>query len=144
MSIRRVLIGIGAGIGVCVGPVYIGEIAPQAIKGSTGVLFQLSVVFGILSTQALGMALATPTRWRLVLLSSAILSVLQMLVSTGIAESPAWLAGNGKAQDARAVRSTLWDGEDVSYESVADDPDTPIRESHNVNAKVLRRILIII
>ena len=47
------------------------------------------------------MALATPTRWRLVLLTSALLSLLQVLVSTGIAESPAWLAGNGKAQEAR-------------------------------------------
>ena len=53
------------------------------------------------------MALATPTRWRLVLLTSALLSLLQVLVSTGIAESPAWLAGNGKAQEARAVRSSL-------------------------------------
>ena len=76
------------------------------------------------------MALATPTRWRLVLLTSALLSVLQVLVSTGTAESPAWLAGNGKAQEARAVRSSLWDGEDASYESVADDPDTPIRKCY--------------
>ena len=76
------------------------------------------------------MALATPTRWRLVLLTSALLSLLQVLVSTGIAESPAWLAGNGKAQEARAVRSSLWDGEDTSYESVADDPDTPIRKCY--------------
>lgn len=105
---------------------YIGEIAPQAIKGSTGVLFQLSVVFGILSTQALGMALATPTRWRLVLLSSALLSVVQVLLSAGIAESPAWLVGNGKMQEARAVRSTLWTGDDT-YDSVTQDPDTPIR-----------------
>lgn len=106
---------------------YIGEIAPQAIKGSTGVLFQLSVVFGILSTQAMGMALATPTRWRLVLLSSALLSVVQVLVSAGIAESPAWLVGNGKVQEARTVRSTLWTGDDT-YDSVTQDPDTPIRK----------------
>lgn len=106
---------------------YIGEIAPQAIKGSTGVLFQLSVVFGILSTQALGMALATPTRWRLVLISSALLSVVQVLVSAGIAESPAWLVGNGKVQEARTVRSTLWTGDDT-YDSVTQDPDTPIRK----------------
>lgn len=89
-------------------------------------LFQLSVVFGILSTQALGMALATPTRWRLVLLSSALLSVVQVLWSAGIAESPAWLVGNGKMQEARAVRSTLWTGDDT-YDSVTQDPDTPIR-----------------
>ncbi len=34
----RVLIGIGAGIGVCVGPVYLAEIAPPKIKGTVGAL----------------------------------------------------------------------------------------------------------
>lgn len=34
--ILRVLIGIGAGIGVCVGPVYLAEIAPPKIKGTVG------------------------------------------------------------------------------------------------------------
>ena len=32
----RTIVGVGAGIGISVGPVYISEIAPSAIKGSVG------------------------------------------------------------------------------------------------------------
>ena len=113
------LIGMGAGIGVCVGPVFIGEIAPLRIKGSTGVLFQLSIVFGILSTQALGLAFATPSRWRLVLLISTLLSGLQILFGTSMVESPAWLTANGRSQEAETVRTRLWVGSS-GYESVSD------------------------
>lgn len=37
----RFVIGIGAGIAMCVGPIFLSEIAPQKIKGSVGVMNQL-------------------------------------------------------------------------------------------------------
>ncbi len=33
---RRLLTGVAAGVGLCVGPIYIAEIAPSKIKGSVG------------------------------------------------------------------------------------------------------------
>ncbi len=32
----RLLTGVAAGVGLCVGPIYISEIAPSKIKGSVG------------------------------------------------------------------------------------------------------------
>lgn len=32
----RVLVGIAAGIGLCVGPIFLSEIAPSKIKGAVG------------------------------------------------------------------------------------------------------------
>lgn len=32
----RGLVGIGAGLGICVGPIYLSEIAPSKIRGSVG------------------------------------------------------------------------------------------------------------
>lgn len=33
---NRALVGIGAGLGICVGPIYLSEIAPPRIRGSVG------------------------------------------------------------------------------------------------------------
>lgn len=115
----RFLIGVGAGIGVTVGPVFLGELAPPKIKGSVGVLFQVSIVFGILVTQLIGMFLARPWLWRYVLLSSGVLSLILLAIAPLIAESHAWLAGNGHTQDAEKVKERIWkDGATGSYQSV--------------------------
>jgi MFS family permease len=37
----RFLIGVGSGVGICVGPIYIAEIAPSEISGTVGMLFML-------------------------------------------------------------------------------------------------------
>jgi MFS family permease len=36
LLVGRGLVGIGAGLGICVGPIYLSEIAPAKIKGSVG------------------------------------------------------------------------------------------------------------
>lgn len=36
---HRMLTGVGAGIGLCVGPIFLSEIAPLRIKGSVGEFF---------------------------------------------------------------------------------------------------------
>ena len=81
-----VLVGIGAGFGLCVGPIFLAEIAPSKIQGAVGVLTQFAIVIGIMITQAMGLQLATPHEWRIVLLFSAALSVVQLLLSTAIIE----------------------------------------------------------
>ncbi|THH04819.1 hypothetical protein EW145_g5246 [Phellinidium pouzarii] len=124
LLLGRMLIGLGVGIGVCVGPVFLGELAPPTSKGSVGVLFQLAIVFGILSTQLVGMALAEPWLWRFVLLSSSTLAVLQLGISVGVPESPAWLSGNGRAEEAQRVRDNLWvGGGGTAYGSISRGPD---------------------
>lgn len=115
----RFFIGIGAGIGVTVGPVFLGELAPPAIKGSVGVLFQVSIVFGILVTQLVGMVFAKPWLWRFVLFSSGVLSLILLAIAPMVAESHAWLAGNGRTQEAERVKERLWKSSaSASYESL--------------------------
>lgn len=129
----RFFIGMGAGIGVTVGPVFMGELAPPQIKGSVGVLFQVSIVFGILVTQLVGMAFAKPNQWRLVLSSSHALSMALLAIAPYVTESHAWLAGNGRTQEAERVRERLWTGgAGASYQSVPHHDnihDTPGRTS---------------
>ena len=37
ISVCRTLVGAGAGFGLCVGPIFLAEIAPEKIKGAVGV-----------------------------------------------------------------------------------------------------------
>ncbi len=74
----------------------------------SGVLTQFAIVIGIMVTQAMGLKLATPTTWRLVLLFSAALSLAQLLLGTMIVESPVWLSRHGSLRDKDASARRLW------------------------------------
>ncbi|RPD65842.1 general substrate transporter [Lentinus tigrinus ALCF2SS1-7] len=126
LVIGRLLTGVAAGVGLCVGPIYISEIAPSKIKGSVGVLTQFAIVIGIMSTQAMGLKLATPLTWRIVLLFSSVLSLAQLLAGPMIVESPVWLSRHGLLRDKDASARRLWQGghaihsPDVADEDVED------------------------
>ncbi|KAL1732920.1 general substrate transporter [Schizophyllum commune] len=126
LAIGRILVGVGAGIGLCVGPVYLAEIAPPKISGSLGVLTQLGIVFGIMITQAFGLRFATPTQWRLVLFISCALSVAQFLVSPLMLESPAWLGGHGHADAKQRVTQRIWTFKDTDREDYRGDAEDPL------------------
>ncbi|KAH0830441.1 general substrate transporter [Lanmaoa asiatica] len=108
MALGRFLVGVAAGIGICIGPIYLSEIAPPEIRGSLGVLTQLAIVIGIMVTQTMGFGLATPTQWRLVLLISSALSAVQYLLAPAIVESPAYLNRHGLTAERKAVIQYLW------------------------------------
>jgi hypothetical protein len=59
-------------------------------------------------TQAIGLRLATPTRWRAVLFFSCALSAAQLLLSPLIAESPVWLSAKEKPEESAMIRRRLW------------------------------------
>jgi SP family facilitated glucose transporter-like MFS transporter 3 len=104
----RFLIGIGAGLGLCVIPPFLSEISPPKIRDAVGILNQLAVVIGILVTQVLGFYFARPGSWRTVFVVATGLSVLQFILGTRMVESPAWLAANDRRTEAKAVSARLW------------------------------------
>ncbi|KAJ8508546.1 hypothetical protein ONZ45_g9191 [Pleurotus djamor] len=108
LGFGRMLVGVGSGIGLCVGPIYLSEIAPPAISGNVGVLTQLSIVLGIMVTQLLGLNLATPTTWRAVLFASCALAISQLVTSSLACETPAYLGGKGLLEQKRHVSRKLW------------------------------------
>ncbi|KAJ3089691.1 hypothetical protein HK102_005734 [Quaeritorhiza haematococci] len=65
LCVGRVFVGLAAGIGTVIVPLYIAENAPVAKRGTLGSLNQLSIVFGVVMSQALGIPLSTPENWRL-------------------------------------------------------------------------------
>ncbi|KAG6832729.1 hypothetical protein H0H92_012301 [Tricholoma furcatifolium] len=108
LGFGRFVVGLGSGVGICVGPVFLSEIAPSSIRGNVGVLTQLGIVLGIMITQAMGLRLATPTEWRVVLYCSFALSAFQIALSSFASESPVWLGNNGRLDEKRVVCNNLW------------------------------------
>lgn len=109
------------------GPIYLSEIAPSKIRGSVGtptylpcevgsdrqtftlgVLTQLSIVLGIMLTQATGLFLANPRQWRFVLLISSAISIAQFVLSTFIVESPSYLGRKNSVEDQKSAARRLW------------------------------------
>ncbi|CAK5279489.1 unnamed protein product [Mycena citricolor] len=99
LLIGRFLVGIGSGIGICLGPIYLAEIAPSGISGSVGVLTQLGIVLGIMITQCVGLRFATPTEWRSVLFLSFAASVAQLFLASLMVDSPSWLGSKASVED---------------------------------------------
>ncbi|TFK42786.1 general substrate transporter [Crucibulum laeve] len=108
LALGRFLVGISSGVGLCVGPVFLGEIAPSKISGNVGVLTQLAIVLGIMLTQVAGLRLSTPTEWRIVLLISFALAVIQFIASAFATESPSWLASKGRLEENKSISVKLW------------------------------------
>ncbi|OBZ75225.1 hypothetical protein A0H81_04625 [Grifola frondosa] len=124
LVIGRTLTGVAAGIGLCVGPIFLSEISPSDIKGTVGVLTQFAIVMGIMVTQAMGLQLATPLHWRLVLLFSSALSIAQLFAGPLVTESPVWLNRHGLLQDKDATARRLWKSGQIMRSPGAPNYDT--------------------
>jgi len=127
----RLIVGMGAGLGLCVAPIFVSEIAPPKMRGAVGVLTQFSTVIGIMVTQGLGLSLADPHLWRFVLLFAAALSALQLLWAPMMIESPTWLNRHGLLHDKDKAARRLWKSGQImrSPDAPNDDSEDPLLEA---------------
>ncbi|CAH0386483.1 unnamed protein product [Bemisia tabaci] len=89
----RAIVGLSAGLGTAVVPMYLLEIAPTKLQGSIATFFSLGITIGVLLGQILGLnwLLGGETRWPY-LLSAYILCVLFCLLTFPcLPESPKYL-----------------------------------------------------
>ncbi|KAF4103358.1 solute carrier family 2, facilitated glucose transporter member 3 isoform X2 [Onychostoma macrolepis] len=120
-SYELIIVGrlvIGAFCGLCTGmtPMYVGEIAPTALRGAFGTLHQLGVVIGILIAQILGLEslLGSPSLWPLLLALTALPAVLQCVMLIFCPESPRYLLITlNQEEEARQVLTRLRGHSDV-------------------------------
>ncbi|XP_059363610.1 solute carrier family 2, facilitated glucose transporter member 3-like [Carassius carassius] len=123
-SYELIIVGrlvIGAFCGLCTGltPMFVGEIAPTALRGAFGTLHQLGVVIGILVAQILGLEslLGSQSLWPLLLALTAVPAVLQSIMLIFCPESPRYLLISLNQEDeARQVLIRL-----RGYSDVEDD-----------------------
>ncbi|KAG0360596.1 hypothetical protein BGZ54_009462 [Gamsiella multidivaricata] len=131
MLVGRFLIGVGCGAVTVIVPMYLAEVSPPELRGSLGktsgcyrmvlqsflliqstlptligVMNQLGIVVGIFFAQILGLYFSTPTGWRVILLTGAAISFLQIFLLPFCVESPRYLAlqPGGSAKAKRALQ----------------------------------------
>lgn len=120
----RILGGFAIGLASAISPMYIAEISPSALRGRLVSLNQAAIVVGILMAQVINWLIARPVPsgataaqifaswngqagWRWMFGVTAIPSLLFLVASSLVPESPRWLATKGREQQALAVLERL-------------------------------------
>jgi SP family xylose:H+ symportor-like MFS transporter len=111
----RILGGIAIGLASMVSPMYIAEIAPQAIRGRLVSYNQMAIVTGIVGVYFVNWAISLngdtawlhSIGWRLMLASAAIPAGLFLLLLFTVPDSPRWLVLRGREAEAGALLRRL-------------------------------------
>jgi MFS transporter, SP family, xylose:H+ symportor len=107
----RFLGGLAIGAASVVTPVYIAEVAPTHVRGRLVALNQLNIVFGILlaflSNYAIARLAGPDTAWRWMFGIVAAPSLLFLVVTFLLPDSPRWLVVQGRDDEARRVMARL-------------------------------------
>jgi len=117
LLIGRFLVGLAIGFASMLTPLYLAEIAPARDRGAIVSLNQLCITVGILVSYLVGFALASSSGgWRWMLGIGAVPGVILMIGMLILPESPRWLAGHGRMEDAAAALRRLRGGAGVMNE----------------------------
>ncbi|WP_322983347.1 sugar porter family MFS transporter [Streptomyces sp. S584] len=103
----RFVLGLAVGGASSMVPVYIAELAPARIRGRLMVLFQLMVAIGQLIAYLCGWALADSGGWRTMFALAVVPAAALGVGMVFLPESPRWLVGRGRTNQALAVLTRL-------------------------------------
>jgi SP family galactose:H+ symporter-like MFS transporter len=98
----RAVVGVAIGVASMLTPLYLAEMAPKDRRGAIVSLNQFCITFGILLSYIVDYFL-TGVRgdWRWMLGAGAVPGLILFLGMLALPESPRWLAGKGRMQEAR-------------------------------------------
>ncbi|KAG7472200.1 hypothetical protein MATL_G00106370 [Megalops atlanticus] len=117
LIVGRFVVGLYSGLSTGFVPMYVGEVAPTALRGALGTLHQLGIVIGILMAQVFGLdsIMGNPTLWPFLLGFTFIPAVLQCILLPFCPESPRFLLINRNEENkAKSVLKKLRGVTDVS------------------------------
>ena len=103
--IFRIIGGFAVGGASVLSPMYISEVAPPKYRGRFTILFQLSLVIGILVAFATDLALINTgnNNWRWMFISEAGPAILFFTLLFFVGRSPRWLVKKGLFEEAQLV-----------------------------------------
>jgi MFS family permease len=116
LVVARLLLGLTIGVSVVVAPVFIAESAPQRIRGSLLVMYQVATVTGIILGYLIAWGLAGSGNWRLMLGAAAIPGALITLALLRLPDTPRWYMMRGRVDEARTVLREIEPGADTEAE----------------------------
>jgi sugar porter (SP) family MFS transporter len=151
--IWRILGGVSIGLASNISPMYISEIAPPARRGLLVAINQLTIVIGILAAQFVNWCIARPVPkglspeefaaswnvvagWRWMFAACAVPSLLFLLGSLGVPESPRWLTKAGAGAKAEGTLARIG-GRDYAASALAEIRATLVNEDAHVRFREL-------
>lgn len=105
----RFVMGLGVGAASAVVPLYLSEVAPPAVRGRLVSLNQLMITIGIVASYLVALIFAGSEDWRWMFAVGGVPSVLFLLGMLRAPETPTWLEGHGRDDDAREVLAQVTD-----------------------------------
>ena len=100
--------GFGVGSGLLISPMFIAEVAPKKFRGALVTLGEVSLSIGILLAFMLNYLLSgIPNQWRWMIFLGAAPDILLALRMLFLPESPRFLIGKGKLEQARKVQRRI-------------------------------------
>jgi sugar porter (SP) family MFS transporter len=103
LIISRFLLGIAIGFAAMVVPVYIAEISPSRSRGLLVSLNQFLITVGILLSYGVSYLLADAAAWRWMLGLGLVPAVVLLVGMAFLPESPRWLIGQSRRDEARSI-----------------------------------------
>lgn len=120
-NIFRIVGGVGVGLCSVASPMYISEVSPPRMRGRLGVMYQLAIVVGSIAAPFVSfiiVKLCSPeTCWRWMFASEILPVTVFLVLLTLLPQSPRWLAGRGRNDEAFAVLARV-DSPDFAREEM--------------------------
>ena len=106
-NLFRFVGGMGMGVAMVTSPVYIAEISPARIRGTLVTFNQFVTVFGSIVAFLVSWRLAADGNWRAMMGSVAAPSMGLLVGLAFVPESPRWLVGRGRRDEARDILAKI-------------------------------------
>ncbi|MGI8436126.1 MAG: sugar porter family MFS transporter [Chthoniobacterales bacterium] len=112
----RVVSGIAIGIASFISPMYIAELVPAKVRGSLVAVNMLAITSGIVAAYLVDYAFAGMHGWRYMFGLAAIPSIILVIGTWRLPDSPRWLISKSKVDEARRVLQRVRTDSDVNPE----------------------------
>ncbi|KAI4298786.1 hypothetical protein L6164_032304 [Bauhinia variegata] len=116
----RILVGLGVGMASMTAPLYISEASPARIRGALVSTNGLLITGGQFLSYLVNLAF-TKVRgtWRWMVGVAAVPAVVQFILMLSLPESPRWLYGQDKQDEAKGILQKIYSPEEVEEEMKA-------------------------
>mmetsp|Transcript_108876 Transcript_108876/g.213313 ORF Transcript_108876/g.213313 Transcript_108876/m.213313 type:complete len:519 (-) Transcript_108876:213-1769(-) len=121
LVIFRCVCGVGVGLGLTIGPLYIGELAPQAVRGKLVSWSEIATNVGLLVAFIVGASFSSLPEyysWRVMLALGSLLPAILLVSLFFMPESPRWLIVQKREDEAAAVLRDLYSTEEEAMKEL--------------------------